>query len=254
MLTENTLEILRLLKLQGMAQALEEQRDTPNTHALSFEERLALLVDRERLGRHNTRYRGLLRKARLKVSQACVEDVDYKTDRGLEKAQIAALADGAWLQRGQNLLITGAAGSGKTWIACALAHQACRQGLLARYWRVPRLFEEIRTAHGDGSYLKLIKRLAKTPLLVLDDWGLIALSTQDRADLLEIIDDRLHARSTVICSQLPVDTWHTYLAEPTLADAILDRIVHHSHRIVLKTKGESLRETLPPPGTPSSRS
>jgi DNA replication protein DnaC len=171
MLTENTLEILRRLKLHGMVQALEEQRDTPNTNALSFEERLALLVDRERSGRHNTRYRGLSRKARLKVSQACVEDVDYKSDRGLEKAQIAALADGAWIQRGQNLLITGSAGSGKTWIACALAHQACRQGLLARYWRVPRLFEEIRSAHGDGSYLKLIKRLAKTPLLVLDDWG-----------------------------------------------------------------------------------
>jgi DNA replication protein DnaC len=133
----------------------------------------------------------------------------------------------------------------RTWIACALAHQACRQGRSARYWRVPRLFEEIRTSHGDGSYLKLLKRLAKTPILILDDWGLIALSTQDRADLLEILDDRLNARSTVICSQLPVDTWHAYLGEPTLAEAILDRIVHHSHRIELKTKGESLRESLP---------
>jgi DNA replication protein DnaC len=247
MLTENTLEMLRAMKLHGMVQALEEQRDAPKTHALSFEERLALLVDRERLYRQNTRYRGLLRDARLKVAQACVEDVHYKAERGLEKSQIAALADGAWIRRGQNLLLTGPTGSGKTWIACALAHQACRQGLSARYWRVPRLFEEIRTAHGDGSYLKLLKRLAKTPLLILDDWGLIALSTQDRADLLEILDDRLHARSTVICSQLPVPTWHTYLAEPTLADAILDRIVHHSHRVELKTKGASLRETLPPP-------
>ena len=159
----------------------------------------------------------------------------------------SGLADGAWIRRGQNLLVTGPTGCGKTWIACALAHQACRQGLPARYWRVPRLFEEIRTSHGDGSYLKLLKRLAKTPVLILDDWGLIALSSQDRADLLEILDDRLHHRSTVICSQLPVPTWHSYLGEPTLADAILDRIVHHSHRIELKTQGESLRDILPPP-------
>jgi DNA replication protein DnaC len=247
MLIENTLETLRALKLQGMAQALQEQRDTPSTHALSFEERMGLLVDRERLSRQNTRYRGLLRNARLKVAQACVEDVNYKVTRGLEKSQIAGLADGAWIRRGQNLLVTGPTGCGKTWIACALAHQACRQGLPARYWRVPRLFEEIRTSHGDGSYLKLLKRLAKTPVLILDDWGLIALSSQDRADLLEILDDRLHHRSTVICSQLPVPTWHSYLGEPTLADAILDRIVHHSHRIELKTQGESLRDILPPP-------
>jgi DNA replication protein DnaC len=168
MLMQTTLETLRHLKLQGMAQALEEQRETPNTHALSFEERFALLVDRERLSRENGRYRGLMRDARLKVAQACVEDVHYKADRGLERSQIAALADGAWIERGQNLLMTGPTGSGKTWIACALAHQACRQGRSAKYWRVPRLFQELRTSHGDGSYLKLLKRLAKTPVLVLD--------------------------------------------------------------------------------------
>ena len=168
MLTQNTIETLRHLKLHGMAQALEEQRETPTTHALAFEERLALLVDRERLHRQNGRYRELLREARLKTSQACIEDINYKTSRGLDKSQIAALADGAWIQRGQNLLLTGPTGSGKTWIACALAHQACRQGLSGRYWRVPRLFEEIRTAHGDGSYLKILKRLAKSPVLILD--------------------------------------------------------------------------------------
>lgn len=255
MLTQNTLETLRHLKLRGMAQALEEQFENPNTHALAFEERLALLVDRERLSRENGRYRGLLRDARLKVAQACVEDVNYKSNRGLDKSQMAALADGAWIQRAQNLLITGSTGSGKTWIACALAHQACRQGLSARYWRVPRLFEEIRTSHGDGSYLKLLKRLAKTSVVILDDWGLISLSTQDRADLLEILDDRLSTRSTVICSQLPVDTWHTYLGEPTLADAILDRLVHHSHRIELKTHGgESLRKALHPDAAISGKS
>jgi DNA replication protein DnaC len=250
MLMQNTIETLRHLKLHGMAQALEEQRETPTTHALAFEERLGLLVDRERLHRQNGRYRGLLREARLKSSQACIEDIHYKSSRGLDKSQIASLADGAWIQRGQNLLLTGPTGSGKTWIACALAHQACRQGLSGRYWRVPRLFEEIRTAHGDGSYLKLLERLAKSPVLILDDWGLTALSTQDRADLLEILDDRLNARSTVICSQLPVDTWHAYLGEPTLADAILDRLVHHSHRIELKTDGESMRKMSPPPTAP----
>jgi DNA replication protein DnaC len=138
--------------------------------------------------------------------------------------------------------MTGPTGSGKTWIACALAHQACRQGWPAKYWRVLRLFQELRTSHGDGSYLKLLKRLAKTPVLVLDDWGLIALSTQDRADLLEVLDDRINARSTVICSQLPVDTWHAYLGEPTLADAILDRIVQATGLPVLTV--EPRREAL----------
>jgi DNA replication protein DnaC len=191
---ENTLETLRHLKLHGMAQALEDQRETPTTHALPS--RNARLAGRSRAVVSTERpLPGLLREARLKVAQACVEDVSYKAGRGLDKSQIAALADGAWIERGQNLLMTGPTGSGKTWIACALAHQACRQGLSARYWRVPRLFEEIRTSHGDGSYLKLLKRLAKTPVLILDDWGLIALSTQDRADLLEILDDRLNARS-----------------------------------------------------------
>ena len=183
-----------------------------------------------------------LREARLKVAQACVEDVSYKTGRGLDKSQIASLADGAWIERGQNLLMTGPTGSGKTWIACALAHQACRQGLSARYWRVPRLIEELRVAHGDGSYIKFLKSTAKSSLIVLDDWGLTALSTQDRADLLEILDDRINTGATLIASQLPVDTWHAYLGEPTLADAILDRLVHQSHRIELKIPGQSMRD------------
>jgi len=210
MLTHNTLETLRALKLHGMAAALEEQQSMPSTHDLSFEERLALLVDRERLYRDNTRRTRLLQQARLKVAQACLEDLDYKAARGLDKRQIASLASCEWVRRGQNVLITGPTGSGKTWLACALAQHACREGLSALYWRVPR--------------------------------GLSALGAQDRADLLEILDDRVPARSTILISQLPVDTWHAYLGEPTLADAILDRLVHHSHRIPLAMHGDSMRK------------
>jgi DNA replication protein DnaC len=183
-----------------------------------------------------------LRGARLKVAEACIEDINYKAARGLDKQQIATLATGEWLRRSQNLLITGATGSGKTWLACALAQQCCRQGASVQYWRVPRLIEELRVAHGDGSYIKFLKSTAKSSLIVLDDWGLTALSTQDRADLLEILDDRINTGATLIASQLPVDTWHAYLGEPTLADAILDRLVHQSHRIELKIPGQSMRD------------
>ena len=243
MLTNPTVEILKTLKLHGLLEALEEQQQTPTLQALSFEERIALLIDRERLFRDNQRRTRLLRGARLKVAEASIEDINYKAARGLDKRQIALLASGEWIRRSQNVLITGATGSGKTWIACALAQQVCRQGGSVLYYRVPRLFEELRIAHGDGSYIKFLKSLSKAALIVLDDWGLTALSTQDRADLLEILDDRVNAGSTLIASQLPVDTWHAYLGEPTLADAILDRLVHHSHRIELKIPGESMRKT-----------
>lgn len=246
MLTNPTIETLKSLKLHGLLEALEEQQQTPAVHALSFEERIALLVDRERLWRENQRRTRLLRGARLKVAAASIEDIDYKAARGLDKRQIATLATGEWIRRGQNLLITGATGSGKTWIACALAQQTCRQGSSVLYWRVPRLIEELRIAHGDGSYIKFLKTLSKVSLIVLDDWGLTALSVQDRADLLEILDDRVNTGSTLIASQLPVDAWHAYLGEPTLADAILDRLVHHSHRIELKVPGESMRKSRPP--------
>jgi len=246
MLTNPTIETLKSLKLHGLLEALEEQQQTPAVHALSFEERIALLVDRERLWRENQRRTRLLRGARLKVAAASVEDIDYKATRGLDKRQIAALATGEWIRRGQNLLITGATGSGKTWIGCALAQQACRQGSSVLYWRVPRLIEELRIAHGDGSYIKFLKTLSKAALIVLDDWGLTALSAQDRADMLEILDDRVNTGSTLIASQLPVDAWHAYLGEPTLADAILDRLVHHSHRIELKVPGESMRKSRAP--------
>jgi DNA replication protein DnaC len=246
MLTNPTLETLKSLKLHGMLEALEEQQQTPTIQALSFEERVALLVDRERIYRDNQRRTRLLRGARLKVAEASLEDINYKAARGLDKRQIATLATGEWIRRAQNLLITGATGSGKTWIACALAQQTCRQGDSVLYYRVPRLLEELRISHGDGSYIKFLKALSKASLIVLDDWGLTALSAQDRADLLEILDDRVNTGSTLIASQLPVDTWHAYLGEPTLADAILDRLVHHSHRIELKVPGESMRKTPRP--------
>ncbi len=244
MLTTPTLDTLRALKLYGLVAALEEQATNPAAHSLAFEERLAMLVDRERLYRDNTRRTRLLQQARLKNAQACLEDIDYKPARGLDKRQIAGLASGEWARRGQNILITGPTGSGKTWIACALASQACRLGMAAMYWRVPRLVEEVRGAHGDGSYLRLLKKIEKATVLVLDDWGLTALTAQDRADLLEILDDRVHVRSTIVVSQLPVDAWHGYLGEPTVADAILDRLVHHSHRIPLATS-DSMRRQAP---------
>ncbi len=242
MLTNPTLETLKTLKLQGMLEALEEQQQTPSIQSLSFEERIAMLVDRERLHRDNQRRTRLLRGARLKVAEASLEDINYKVARGLDKRQITTLSTGEWIRRAQNLLITGATGAGKTWIACALAQQTCRQGHSVLYYRAPRLIEELRIAHGDGSYIKFLKTLSKASLIVLDDWGLTALSAQDRADLLEILDDRVNTGSTLIASQLPVDTWHAYLGEPTLADAILDRLVHHSHRIELKVPGESMRK------------
>jgi DNA replication protein DnaC len=242
MLTNPTIETLKTLKLYGMLEALEEQQRTPTVQSLSFEERVALLVDRERLRRDDQRRTRLLRGARLKVAEASIEDINYKAARGLDKRQIAQLATGEWVRRAQNLLITGATGSGKTWIACALAQQTCRQGHSVLYFRVPRLIEELRIAHGDGSYIRFLKTLSRAALIVLDDWGLTALTVQDRADLLEILDDRVDAGSTLIASQLPVDTWHGYLGEPTLADAILDRLVHQSHRIELKVPGDSMRK------------
>lgn len=178
--------------------------------------------------RDNRRRTRLLRGARLKVSEASLEDVNYKSARGLDKRQVATLATGEWIRRAQNLLITGATASGKTWIACALAQQTCRQGQSVLYYRVPRLIEELRISHGEGSYIKFLKSLSKAALIVLDDWGLTALSAQDRADLLEILDDRVNTGSTLIASQLPMDTWHAYLGEPKASEDLQTGTVDHS--------------------------
>lgn len=238
MLTHPTLDKLHALKFTGMALGLEEQLHTPEINELCFEERLGLLVDREATVRDNRRLKTRLRKARLSQN-ACVEDIDYRHPRGLDKSLMQALIDGRWIRNHQNLLITGKTGVGKSWLASALAHKACRDGFSAVHVRFPRLLGEFEIARGDGSYMQLLATYARFDVLVLDDWGLTPLGDTHRRDLIEILEDRHGRRSTIVTSQLDVDTWHDYIDDPTLADAILDRIVHNAHRIALK--GESMR-------------
>lgn len=240
MLTHHSLTQLKTLRLDGMARALEEQLAQPSAAALSFEDRIAMIIDRELSFRDTKRVTRLLKQAKLKVGSACLEDVDYRPGRGIEKKLIAQLGSGDWIRHHHNCLITGSTGCGKTWLACALGNAACRQGFSVLYVRLPRLFEDLRIAHGDGSFTRRLSALAKTDVLLIDDWGLAPPQASERSDLLEVLDDRVGTRSTVITSQLPVDHWHEYLGEPTLADAILDRILHSSHRLSLA--GESMRK------------
>lgn len=239
MLHHPTLEKLQTLRLSGMHKALTEQMNMSDIDALSFEERLGLLADREMTEREDRRLKTRLRQAKLKHN-ACIEDIDYRAARGLDKALILQLASCRWIHEGLNLIINGPTGVGKTWIACALAHKACQEGYTALYLRLPRLLEELTLAHGDGRFPKLMATFAKTDLIVLDDWGLAKLNLEQRRDLLELLDDRHPNRSTVVTSQIPVDHWHEIIGDPTLADAILDRLVHNAYRI--KLKGESMRK------------
>jgi DNA replication protein DnaC len=240
LLNEHTVSQLRALRLDGMVHALHDQASGTAAAGLGFEERLAMLVQREIDWRDGKRLARLLKAARLKVSSACIEDIDWRTSRGLDRALIAALAGGDWLRHGHNVLITGATGVGKTWLACALAQQAARSGFSVLYMRAPRLLEELRVAHGDGSFSRRLAQLARIDLLALDDFAIAPILAAERNDLLELLDDRVGTRSTLITSQLPVTAWHEWLNDPTIADAILDRIVHASHRIALK--GESMRK------------
>ena len=236
---QHTREKLHTLKLGGMLEALEQQLAQPNSFDLSFEERLAMLVEHEALHRENRRLERLLRGAKLRIN-ACCEDIDYRHNRGLAKSQMATLIQGEWIERGQNLIITGSTGCGKTWLACALGNQACRQGRSTRYVRLTRLFDQLRIARGDGSYTRLMGQLLKTELLILDDWGIQSITEAQRGDLMEVIEDRHGRSSTLIASQLPAESWHEFIGEATLADAILDRLLHGSHRLALE--GESMRK------------
>ena len=252
MLNHPTLDKLHELKLTGMKDALEEQQSMRDIEALDFEERLGLLVDREITVRAERRIKTRLRNARLR-EQAAIEDLDYRHPRGLDKVLMQSLIGGQWLREHLNLLITGPTGVGKTWIACAFAHKACRDGFTAQYRRVSRLFDELSYAHADGRYPQLMKKLARTDLLVLDDWGLAKLTAPQRRDLLEVLDDRHNRKSTLVTGQLPVEHWHKIIGDPTLADAILDRLIHNAYRINLK--GESMRKlnaTVPKHRNPKS--
>lgn len=239
MLNHPTLDKLETLRFTGMARALTEQISLPNIEELSFEERLGLLVDREMTEREDRRLKTRLRRAKLKQN-ACVEDMDFRQPRGLDKSLILDLGQCQWIKQHLNLLITGPTGVGKTWIACALAQKACREGYNALYLRLPRLLQELPIAKGDGTYSKFLARLAKIDVLILDDWGLSKLVAEQRRDLLEILEDRHDVRSTIVTSQLPLDKWHHIIGDPTLADAILDRLVHNAYKINLK--GESMRK------------
>ena len=239
MLTHPTLDKLQALKFTGMAEALAEQMNMPDIDTLSFEERLGLLIDREVTARENRRLSSRLRRARLKHN-AALEDIDYRQPRGLDRTLIQSLASCRWVTEHLNILITGPTGVGKTWLACALAQKACREGHSALYLRLPRLLQDMAIAKGDGRYPKLLATLAKTEVLILDDWGLAKLTAEQRRDLLEILEDRHGTRSTLATSQLPVDKWHDLIGDPTLADAILDRLVHNAYKINLK--GDSMRK------------
>jgi len=240
MLTEQTVDRLRTLRLGAIADAYLAQQRDPAVAALSFDERLGMLVDAEQLAREHRALRRRLKEAKLRLSQACLEDLDY-SGRKLDRALIRQLATCRWITEHQNILITGPTGVGKTFLACAVGQQACRQGARVIYRRLPRLFPELTLAHGDGTYPTLLARLARVDVLILDDWGLVGLKDAQRQDLLEILDDRDATRSTIITSQLPTDRWHEYLGDPTLADAILDRVIHRAHRLALS--GPSRRKS-----------
>ena len=246
MLLQPTLTRLRDLRLTGMADALEEQQALPDVQGLSFEDRLTLLVEREATVRQDRRQTQLLRQAKLRLP-ASIEDLDFRSPRGLDRSVILRLATCDWIQSHQVVLITGATGTGKTYLTCALAQAACRHGLSSRYFRLPRLIDELARARADGSYPKLMNRLQKTHLLAIDDYGLAPLTQTERRDLLEIVEDRTGRRATLVTSQLPFEHWHDVIGDATFADAILDRLVHHAHRITLK--GASMRRKDPQPAS-----
>ena len=244
MLSPPTMEKLQALKLPAMAAAWTAQQQDAAATALSFDERLGLLVEAEWLARENLRLTRTLKAAKLKLGQACVEAIDYAARRELDKALIRQLALGRWVAAHQAILISGATGTGKTYLACALAHQACRQGARALYWRVPRLFQALALARADGTYPRLLRQLARVEVLVLDDLALVPLQEAERRDLLEVLEDRYGTRATIVTSQLSPTHWHEHIGDPTLADAICDRLLHNSHRLMLQGPSRRKEEKL----------
>jgi DNA replication protein DnaC len=238
---EAVIENLTAMKLHGMSEGLKEQMNSAAYRDLGFEERFGLLVDREKLHRENRQIKILLSHAHLRHPLACPENIDFRTRWGLMKDGILRLSQGKWIRENQNIIIVGPTGAGKTYLACALGNSAIRQGISTLYTRLPRLSRELKIAKADGSYVKLLQRLQRIKLLIIDDWGINPFTDEERRDFLEIMEDRHNVRSTIIGSQFPVDTWHDIIGDPTLADAICDRIVHNAHKIILKGE-ESMRK------------
>jgi DNA replication protein DnaC len=240
MLNQPTLEKMQAMKMSAMVEAFEQQLSSRSHGKLSFEERLGMLIDAEYAAREQRKLSRRLQRARLRQPAACIEDIDFKTRRGLKRQAVMALARCDWIRDALNVLITGPTGTGKTYLACALANKACRLGFTAYYVRASQFPQDMAIARGDGSYPRLLKRLTRTHLLVIDDWLLTPFTDAERRDILEVIEDRHERAATLIASQLPISTWHEALGEPTLADSICDRLIHAAHKLELK--GRSMRE------------
>jgi DNA replication protein DnaC len=249
MLTQQTLEKLNAMKLFGLVQALEQQLDSKESARLSFEERLSLLADSEWNYREQRKLKRRLDAAKLRY-QACLEDVDFKHPRGLDRQQVLSLGNCGWIGSRHNLVITGPTGIGKSYLACAFAERACRRGMTAGYVRLPRLLQQLAVARGDGSYSRILVRLAKFELLAIDDWLLAPLRDPERRDLMEVVEDRSERASTLIASQPLSKDWHAAIGDPNIADAICDRLLHNAHRIDLK--GPSIRHTKTSPKIPAT--